>query len=127
MLNLELIEKTEAFLKHICYGIAIHVDDKADFAGERTPFALSVGDADNIDRFDVYRIHETLCGDDFINMTFEQKLQYSQKRLGRLRELLEMPMGTKTAEELWKSRLSFYILFYENLVRQLECSERVLE
>ena len=111
----------------ICYGIAIHVDDKADFAGERTPFALSVGDADNIDRFDVYRIHESLCGDDFLNMSFEQKLQYSQKRLGRLRELLEMPMGTKTAEKLWKARLSFYITFYEKLVRQLECSERVLE
>ena len=111
----------------ICYGIAIHVDDKADFDGERTPFALSVGDADNIDRFDVYRIHESLCGDDFLNMTFEQKLQYSQKRLGRLRELLEMPMGTKTAEELWRSRLSFYITFYEKLVRQLECSEQVLE
>ena len=30
----------------ICYGIAIHVDDKADFPGERTPFALTVGDAD---------------------------------------------------------------------------------
>ena len=111
----------------ICYGIAIHVDDKADFAGERTPFALSVGDADNIDRFDVYRIHESLCCDDFINMTFEQKLQHSQKRLNRLRELLEMPMGTKTAEELWRSRLSFYITFYEKMVRQLECSERVLE
>lgn len=26
-------------IDEICYGIAIHVDDKADFAGERTPFA----------------------------------------------------------------------------------------
>ena len=112
-------------VRDICYGIAIHVDDKADFEGERTPFALSVGDADNIDRFDVYRIHETLCGDGFLEMVLEQKRQYCQKRLTRLRELFGLQMGTKTAEKLWKSRLGFYISFFENLVRQLEYSERV--
>ena len=36
----------------ICYGVAIHVDDKADFPGEATAFAQTVGDADNIDRFE---------------------------------------------------------------------------
>ena len=111
----------------ICYGIAIHVDDKSDFPGERTPFALTVGDADNIDRFDVYRIHETLTNDGFLGMEYAQKLQYSEKRLARLRELLDMPMGTKTAEELWKSRLSFYISFYEKLVDQLVSSTGVVD
>ncbi len=114
-------------INDICYGIAIHVDDKADFDGERTPFALSVGDSDNIDRFDVYRIHEILSKDGFIDMEFEQKLQYSKNRLAKLHELINMPMGTKTAEELWRSRLSFYLSFYEKLVRQLECSTRVLD
>nr|WP_255810122.1 hypothetical protein [Treponema denticola] len=55
-------------INDICYGIAIHVDDKADFEGERTPFALTVGDADNIDRFDVYRIYETLHNNNFKDM-----------------------------------------------------------
>ena len=114
-------------INDICYGIAIHVDDKADFAGERTPFALSVGDADNIDRFDVYRIHETLANDGFLSMDFEQKLQYCQKRLGKLRELTDMQMGTENAGEMWRSRLSFYILFFEKLVGQLEYSERVYD
>ena len=109
----------------ICYAIAIHVDDEADFPGERTPFALSVGDADNIDRFDVYRIHETLTADGFLGMAFPQKLQYAEKRLMRLRELLDLPMGTKTAEALWRSRLSFYSSFFEKLVEQLACSEAV--
>ena len=40
-------------INDICYGIAIHVDDEAGFPGERTAFALTVGDADNIDRFAV--------------------------------------------------------------------------
>ena len=63
-------------VKEICYGIAIHVDEKADFPGENTPFALSVGDADNIDRFDAYRIHETLCNDGFLTMDYDEKLEY---------------------------------------------------
>ena len=115
----------EARINDICYGIAIHVDDQADFPGERTLFALTVGDADNIDRFDVYRIHETLSYDGFIGMEFAQKLQYSKQRLARLHEILDLPMGTKTAEALWSSRLSFYLSFYEKLVRQLECSEGI--
>lgn len=113
-------------IQDICYGIAIHVDDQADFTGERTPFALTVGDADNIDRFDAYRIHEILVSDNFLKMAYDQKLDYAQKRLSRLRELPDMPMGTKTAQELWRERLSFYIAFFEKLAGQLESSAAVL-
>ena len=114
-------------INEICYGIAIHVDDEADFPGERTPFALSVGDADNIDRFDVYRIHEGLCYEGFLEKSWEEKLEYVEKRLARLRELKDLPMGTKTAEAIWSERLSFYISFYEKLVSQLKCSKRIVE
>jgi uncharacterized protein len=114
-------------INEICYGIAIHVDDEADFPGERTPFALSVGDADNIDRFDVYRIHEGLCYEGFLEKSWEEKLEYVEKRLARLRELKDLPMVTKTAEAIWSERLSFYISFYEKLVSQLKCSKRIVE
>ncbi len=110
----------------ICYGIAIHVDDEADFPGERTPFALTVGDADNIDRFDAYRIHESLQSEGFLDKPFAEKLEYAEKRLARLRELRDMPMGTQAAQALWQERLGFYIAFYEKLVSQLKSSERVL-
>ena len=109
----------------ICYGIAIHVDDEADFPGERTPFALSVGDADNIDRFDAYRIHEILSGDGFLTKSFEEKQEYVEKRLIRLREIREMPVGTKAAEELWQERLDFYIAFFEKLAAQLRNSRSI--
>ena len=124
---LEELGMAEDRIDDICYGIAIHVDDAADFPGERTPFALSVGDADNIDRFDVYRIHETLMNDGFLGMDFAQKVQYSLERLARLRQLLEMPMGTRTAEKLWKARLTFSIEFYEKLLEQLRRSAAVLD
>lgn len=111
----------------ICYGIAIHVDDKADFEGERTAFALSVGDADNIDRFDAYRIHEKLANDGFLKMSFEQKNEYLTKQLERLRQLADIPLATETANQLWKERLSFYIEFDEKLLSQLEYSRNVIE
>src|SRR5690625_5120751 len=47
---LETLSLSSAQVDEICYGIAIHVDDEADFKGERSPLALSIGDADNIDR-----------------------------------------------------------------------------
>lgn len=111
----------------ICYGIAIHVDDEADFAGERTPFALSVGDADNIDRFDVYRIHETLAGDRFLEKSLEEKFEYAEKRLARLRQLENLPMATGAAEELWRARLAFYIAFYEKLAEQIKYSTSIID
>ncbi len=111
----------------ICYGIAIHVDDEADFEGERTPFALSVGDADNIDRFDAYRIHETLVHDRFLEKDLEEKAGYAAGRLCRLKELAELPMGTRTAAEIWRSRIAFYTGFYERLAEQIRCSGSVLD
>lgn len=109
----------------ICYGIAIHVDDKAEFAGERTPFALSVGDADNLDRFDAYRIHETLVHDGFLDLPYEEKLALTEKRLARLRELREMEVGTQAAKEIWIERIGFYISFYERLLAQLQSSKTI--
>ena len=111
----------------ICYGIAIHVDDKADFEGERTAFALSVGDADNIYRFDVYRIHEMLNKDSFLEKPLTEKLEYTEKRLARLKELIDMPLGTKTAEQMWRGRLRFYIEFYEKLADQIRNSTSITE
>ncbi len=111
----------------ICYGVAIHVDDEADFPGERTPFALSVGDADNLDRLDAYRIHETLALDGFLDMPFAEKRAYVQNRLTRLRALLDMPMGTKTAEAIWRDRVGFYIAFMEKLSSQLHNSVEISE
>lgn len=109
----------------ICYGIAIHVDDEADFPGARTAFALSVGDADNLDRFDAYRIHESLQKDGFLGLPFEEKTAYAAKRLARLRELRGVQMATGTAAAIWDERLSFYITFYEKLAAQLEASTEI--
>ena len=117
---------SEDRIQDICYGIAIHVDDEADFPGERTTFALSVGDADNIDRFDVYRIHESLCREGFLEKSLEEKQEYAEKRLEKLGELVDMPLGSEAAKAMWKERLAFYIEFYEKLANQLMSSRSLL-
>lgn len=106
----------------ICFGIAIHVDDRADFPGERTPFALTVGDADNIDRFDALRLHETLCRVGFLALPEEEKLTMCLSRRKRLEELLTMEMATGSAAALWSERLAFGMTFFDKLIAQLRSS-----
>ena len=124
-LFLETLDISKSMIDEICFGIAIHVDDKADFEGERTPFAISVGDADNIDRFDVYRIYENLQTSNFSGMKHAEQLEFVDKRLGNLNSFLEMPFGTKTATELWKTRVLYQIDFFSKLKQQLEYGDKL--
>ena len=110
-------------IEDICYGIAIHVDDKADFDGERTAFALTVGDADNIDRFDAYRIFENLKWVKYDEMSIEEKREHTEKAIDKLRKYKDLEFATKTGQELWREKLDFQIAFYQRLKRQIEISE----
>lgn len=109
----------------ICFGIAIHVDDTASFEWERTPFSETVGDADNIDRFDAYRIYETLQWQKFSELSFEERQKKVQLTLEDLYRIRGMKLGTKTAEALWQERVDYYISFYEKLKAQLDSSTAV--
>lgn len=113
-------------VNEICYGIAIHADDEADFEWERTPFCETVGDADNIDRFDAYRIYETLEYLGFSKMNLADKREKVASTLDRLTKYKEMKLGTVTAKNLWIQRLDYYIGFYEKLKAQLDNSTAVL-
>ena len=110
----------------ICFGIAIHVDDEADFEGERTAFARSVCDADNIDRFDAYRIHENLAAARYTELEPAAQREHVEKRLAELRRFIDIEFATATAQKLWRERISYYIGFYEKLLAQLDGSESVL-
>ena len=113
-------------VNEICYGIAIHVDDEADFEWKRTPFCETVGDADNIDRFDIYRIYETLEYLKFSEMPLAEKQETVASTIVRLTKYKEMKLGTATAKNLWIQRLNYYIGFYEKLKVQLDNSTAIL-
>ena len=112
-------------VNEICYGIAIHVDDEADFEWERTPFCETVGDADNIDRFDAYRIYETLEYLKFSEMSLDNKREKVTSTIEKLAQFKEMKLGTATAKDLWIQRLDYYIGFYEKLKAQMENSTAI--
>ena len=112
-------------VNEICYGIAIHVDDEADFEWNRTPFCETVGDADNIDRFDVYRIYESLQWMQFSEMSLNDKREKVASTIEKLTRFKEMKLGTTTAKNLWLQRLDYYIGFYEKLKGQLDHSTTI--
>lgn len=113
-------------INEICYGIAIHVDDTSSFEWERTPFTETVGDADNIDRFDAYRIYETLQMQNFSDMSLNDKREKVVSTIEKLTEYKGIKLGTVTAKNLWLQRLDYYIGFYEKLKAQLDNSTAVL-
>lgn len=122
---LETLDLSEDAVNEICYSIAIHVDDEADFEWTRTPFCETVGDADNIDRFDAYRIYETLEYLGFSEMSLDDKREKVTSTIDRLTKYKEMKLGTTTAKNLWLQRLDYYISFYEKLKTQLENSTMI--
>jgi putative nucleotidyltransferase with HDIG domain len=122
---LETLSLSPDQIDEVCYGIAIHVDDQADFPGERTPLAVSIGDADNIDRLDVYRIHENLQFGGFTELSYEEQQRYITETLTRLEKYREMEFATKTATRLWRERIEFQIQFFTRLKAQFDASVSV--
>ncbi len=123
---LEALGLESTAVNEICYGIAIHVDDEADFAWQRTPFAETVGDADNIDRFDAYRIYESLQAMGFSEMPPEEKRARVGSITDKLTRYREMKLGTETAGRLWRERIDFQLSFYGRLQAQLDSSTAIL-
>ena len=88
-------------------------------------FLRNRGDADNIDRFDVYRIYESLQWMQFSEMPLEQKKSQVDCIIEKLTKIKDMKLGTPTAKELWIQRLDYQLDFYARLKAQLENSSTI--
>lgn len=118
--GLELDEQT---LGDICYAIAIHVDDKADFEGRRTPFTETIGDADNIDRFDAWRIYESVRYQAKLEeKTLPEKLEWLIQRLDYLEKLSKIEFATPAATAMWQDKVEFQRQYFSRLRAQMELS-----
>lgn len=100
----------------------IHVDDEADFEFERTPLALSVADADNIDRFDAYRLYEGIHYANYLNLPINEQDAFLIKRISRLEELKNFKFATLTAQKMWEEKIDYQINFLRKLKAQIEIS-----
>lgn len=117
--SLDLSDKAKA---DILYGIAIHVDDIADFEGERSTAALSVADADNIDRFGAFRIFDILRFVGFYEMPLKEKLDWTSHRIDSIERLHDIDFASESAKKLWAEALAFQSEYFTRLLRQLERS-----
>jgi uncharacterized protein len=116
---LETLGYSKQDVDEMCYGIAIHVDDKADFEFEKTPFSLTIGDADNIDRFDAFRLYESFHLNDYRNKPIEEQKETVVSALTKLKKFKSFEFGTKTANTMWNEKLDYQISFYEKLLSQI--------
>lgn len=112
-------------VQEICYGIAIHVDGDADFPGEKTPFACSIHDADEVDHFDVYRIYEAMMYEDFRNLRMTDKKKWLLGKLDRIQHQMGKQYSTETGRRMITERLLYQRQYYERLLEQMERSERI--
>ena len=112
-------------VQEICYGIAIHVDGNADFLGEKTPFACSISDADDVDHFDAYRIYDAMAYADFRNLKLADKKKWLFEKLDWIQHRMGEKYGTKTGQRMITERLLYQRQYYERLLEQMEHSERI--
>ena len=122
---LEQLDLGPERVQEICYGIAIHVDGKADFPGEETAFALSIGDADDVDRFDAYRIYDAMEYADFRNLKIEDKRKWLQEKLDWISWRLERRAGTQAARQMIEQCLLYQRQYYEKVLEQMGYSETI--
>jgi uncharacterized protein len=104
----------------ICYGIKIHTELKKEYERMPTPFEMSIADADDIDRFDAYRLYSSLHSIKLEEMSPVQILECIEQNRERFERQAMRERGTKTATSLWRDRIGFQIDYYYRLKKQME-------
>ncbi|MDD7385185.1 MAG: HD domain-containing protein [Actinomycetaceae bacterium] len=121
--------------EEICQGIAMHTDGRynyppespdytgvADFTTEPTILARSVGDCDNVDRFAVYRIYESLAHKHFESLDLPAQLSVLKKSLARVQAQRSYHCATATCQRLWEQALDTQTAFFHTLLGQLDAA-----
>ena len=109
-------EKTES----VCYGILIHTLEDERFPRPATPQELSVADADNIDRFDAYRLYEMTRWTKPEESSVRELRETAEKKVESLERLWDFPFATDTARSLWHENLALCRTYFIRLLRQME-------
>lgn len=106
----------------ILYGIATHVDGEAGFEGTASVLSETISDADNLDRFDVYRIYESLEYTKFSEMSLEAKIEHCNERIERADKLLNLAFATPYATAVFHEEVRVSQAFFMKMKQQLEMS-----
>lgn len=114
---LKTIHYDEKLIEEMCYAICIH-DMFFDIPENATPFALSVRDADDLDRFDIIR--GILTANNAIGENNADDISVNcDKQLERIKSLYDRKSGTDTAYRLWVENLKKREYLYGALKEQV--------
>lgn len=108
--------KTES----ICYGIRVHTQEEDARIRKANALEETISDADNIDRFDSYRLYKALQWDGPDRHSCRETAELAGKREDRIRFLRGLTFATPTAQKLWKEKLDLWDAFYGQLKKQME-------
>lgn len=111
-----------SLLEDMCYGIAMHADGNAGYEGTATPFALTIGEADDVDRYDAYRTYEILASNDYKDKSNEEKLDFLHQGYNLLEYRRNCTFGTETAKKIIVDLCNEREKFYRSLEEQIKNS-----
>jgi len=118
----ESLDMDAKIKEEVLYGIAIHVDDEAGYEGNRTLLAELIGEADNIDRFDYYRLYEWLLYADLNTLDVKGQIEVIEKRIEGLKKIKKYVFKNPTSDAMWQERLDRQISFFSGFLEQLNRS-----
>lgn len=110
---------TQEMTDNICFSIASHVDGNAGFDHPMTIEAQCVTDADNIDRFGVYRILRWCVPEmeDFPRLVEKLTLRVEQLREYKMRPKI---LETETGDRLFREQLERQIQFFQAIIEEYD-------
>lgn len=116
---LKSIHYPKEMSESICNAILIHDGGIKRLNHTPTPFELSVMDADDIDRMDAMRLCLT-AHSQIGEYSAEEIIQHCKVKKTKLEESLKRVCGTKTADELWKDKITYQLDYFNRLQQQME-------
>ena len=112
---------SQSQVEEMCFGISTHVDEEKDFPRPWTIFERTIRNADDIDRYDVYRLYEALQMAHFEEMSMENKISFLEDRIDLLLNRNPEPaMVTPAAGKLWDDHIAYQVEFLRRMLKQLK-------
>lgn len=116
---LESLGYSGKLLEDMVFGIAIHQSGKTEIEGDRNAFSLTVGNADDIDRFGPYKIALALEKSNISKMEHQERLNFIWDKIGYYKWHRDnQEFGTETAKKIITEEIEMQINFYQTLSDQ---------
>jgi uncharacterized protein len=109
----------EKQVNDICYCIACHCDKRDDYNYGPIPEEVVIRDADNIDRYGVYRIIQALHYDGFDEMNLQEKLEFCKNKIIDLENRILSKCNTETGTKLFQQACNIQLDYFRMLKEEL--------